>query len=114
MKVVKLSVLGYVEDSYWVAHALEMNVIGVGGTWDEAIEELQENVNAQVSFAKFRGDDSLIFQPAPPELFEKFKEVRMAEVQELLSRKSSVSSGDYRSDDLGISADIPKGDYAIA
>ena len=75
---VRVSVLGYIEDGDWVAHALEMNVIGVGDTWEEALSVLDENIQAQISFAKYRGDDSLIFQPAPPEFFEKFREVQEA------------------------------------
>ena len=114
MNMVKVSVLGYIEDGCWVAHALEMDVIGVDDTWEEAIEELHENVQAQVSFAKYREDDSLIFQPAPPEMFEKFKEARMAEVQGFLSQKTARPPTDYRSDDMGIPTDIPKGEYALA
>ena len=62
---VKVSVLGYKEHDDWVAHALEMDIIGVGDTWEDALSVLGENIHAQVSFAKYRGDDSLIFQPAP-------------------------------------------------
>ena len=62
MNSVKVSVLGYIEDGDWVAHALEMDVIGVGDTWKEALEELDGNVQAHISFAKFKKDNSLIFQ----------------------------------------------------
>ena len=68
-----LSVLGYREDGDWVAHALEMDVIGVGDTWEEALSELDGNIHAQIAFAKDLGDDSLIFRPAPAEFFDMFK-----------------------------------------
>ena len=73
-----ISILGYIEDGYQVAHALEMDVIGVGDTWGEALGELAENIRAQVSFARYREDASLIFQPAPPEMFERFRQARGA------------------------------------
>ena len=110
----QVSVLGYLEDGDWVAHALEMNVIGVGDTWEEALSVLDENIRAQVSFAKYRGDDSLIFQPAPAEFFRKFREAREAELRALVSQKRNNLPNFHRSGSLGIPQDIPAGDYAVA
>ena len=72
---VKVSVLGYKEHGDWVAHALEMDLIGVGDTWEEALSELSGSIHTQVSFAKYQGDDSLIFRPAPAEFFERFQAI---------------------------------------
>ena len=114
MDTVKVSVLGYVEDGHWVAHALEMDVIGVGNDWEGALAELRENICAQVSFARYRGDDSLIFQPAPPRLFKQFRQAREAELRDLVSRTQRKSLCRFRSDDLDIPKNIPEGRYASA
>ncbi|MCY3973148.1 MAG: hypothetical protein OXF42_07160 [Candidatus Dadabacteria bacterium] len=114
MNTVKVSVLGYIEDGHWVAHALEMDVIGVGDDWEGALSELRENICAQVSFARFRGDDSLIFQPAPPRLFQKFRQIREAELRDLVSHTQKKPSSNFRSDDLDIPRNIPENRYASA
>lgn len=51
--MLRLRVVLYQEDGLWVAHSLEMDVIGVGETQEFAIEELKGNIEAQLSFAKF-------------------------------------------------------------
>lgn len=114
MDTVKVSVLGYMEDGHWVAHALEMDVIGVGDDWKEALSELKTNICAQVSFARHRGDDSLIFQPAPPGLFKKFKQAREAELRNLVGMTQKKAPVRFRSDDLDIPKNIPEGRYASA
>ncbi len=111
---VKVSVLGYTEDDCWVAHALEMDVIGVGDTWTAALSELKENVRAQVSFAVYRGDESLIFHPAPPRLFKRFKQVREAELRALVKQPRSSSLSHIRSDALSIRRNKPEGKFAVA
>ena len=113
-KVVKVSVLGYMEDGQWVAHALEMDVIGVGDTWEGACAELKENIIAHVSFAKYLGDESLILQPAPPRLFERFRQAQKAELQSLFNQAQQDSLGDFRSEAISIPRNIPAGNYAVA
>ena len=53
----------YPEDGLWVAHALEMDVIGTGATEAAALRELRSNVEAQLSFAK--QEQTNPFTPAP-------------------------------------------------
>lgn len=113
MDTVTVSVLGYIEDGCWVAHALEMDIVGVGETWEQAQAVLFENIEAQVSFAKYRGDDSLIFQPAPAHMFQKFREVREAELRGLVKPHDGLLDR-FCSGGLGIPRDIPEGDYAVA
>ena len=74
METATVCVLGYEEEGQCIAHALEMDIIGVGDTWDAALQELEGNIEAHLAFAKELGDDSLIFRPAPPHLFQKFKD----------------------------------------
>ena len=114
VKPVKVSVLGYMEYGEWVAHALEMDVIGVGETWEDACAELKGNIVAHVSFAKYLGDESLILQPAPPYMFKRFREAQKAELQSLFSQAPQDSSGDFRSESVSIPRNIPAGAYVAA
>jgi len=73
---VTLSVLGYREDSQWVALALEMDLRGYGDTFDKALEELLEAVMMQIGFANFKGQPDMIFHPAEPTWFSLYAQVR--------------------------------------
>lgn len=66
MPTLRLRVVSYLEDELWVAHSLEMDVIGVGGDLDSAIRELRENMEAQLSFSK--AQDMNPFRSAPEEI----------------------------------------------
>lgn len=90
---VKISVLGYMENGHWVAHGLEMDVIGVGDSWEDALSELSDNIRAQIFFAKDLGDASLAFRAAPPHLFEEFKQARQAELCALTPLTRGATSG---------------------
>jgi len=76
MNEVSLSVLGYVEDGDWIAHALEFDIVGVGETFEQAIEALQEAIELQMSYAHFKEDPSLIFHRAPEKLFEQYQKAK--------------------------------------
>ena len=80
-----ISVLGYQKDGEWIAHALEMDLIGIGDTWEKAEEELIGTIDAHISHARDMNDSSLIFHPAPQELFEKYRQAMCAEMQFLVS-----------------------------
>jgi hypothetical protein len=43
-------VLLYLEEDEWIAHALEMDLVGTGENSDEATEMLKDAVDAQLSF----------------------------------------------------------------
>ena len=81
METVVVCVLGYKEFGRCVAHALEMDLIGVGDSWGEALEVLKGVIDAQIACAKELGDDSMIFSPAPPHLFKRFKEAPKGQPQ---------------------------------
>lgn len=59
-----VNVLGYQEDNEWVALALEMDLRGYGATFEEALAELQDLVNMQISFAHQAGHIESAFFPA--------------------------------------------------
>ncbi len=67
-----LNVFGYLEDGVWYAHALEMDIVGTGATFEEAFADLDGLVRAQIGFAVFQRDPNLLWHPAPREIVEKF------------------------------------------
>ena len=73
---VTTNVLGFREDGQWCALALEMDLRGYGQTFDEALEDLRENMAMQIGFAHFKGDMNMIFHPAEAIYFTLFAQVR--------------------------------------
>ena len=71
-----IRVLIYQEDGEVLAHALEMDLVGCGETEEEAIEELEGLVRAQISFALQKDEKHLIHQPALQEFFDRWEEAQ--------------------------------------
>lgn len=63
MSKILLRAVLYREDGLWVAHALEMDLIGTGASEAGAVRELRSNAEAQLSFAKQEKLNP--FRPAP-------------------------------------------------
>lgn len=91
---INLNVLGYRDGDEWIALALEMDLRGYGGSFEEALEDLRELVNMQISFSRFKGQPELIWKAADPIWFERFAEVRR-EYLEALVRETEVSEPEY-------------------
>jgi hypothetical protein len=70
-----IRILGYKEDGLWVAHCLEMDLIGVDRRWPKARQKLLEAISAQVSFAHFKKQFGLLWKPAPTWVFAVFEKV---------------------------------------
>lgn len=68
----QIRVLVAKEDGEFMAHALELDLVGYGATENAAISELSEMILAQISFAAQKSDDSLIPFRAPAEYFERW------------------------------------------
>src|ERR1035441_24782 len=64
------------EEAEWVARALELDLLGYGRTQGEAIEALQEAIQAQLSFARQMNDDTLLPFPSEPEYFKRWEEAQ--------------------------------------
>lgn len=64
-----INVLGVREDGAWCAIALEMSLRGYGETFQEALDELTQAMEAQVSFAVQHDNLDQIFIPAEPHYF---------------------------------------------
>ncbi len=96
-----ISVLAFQDNNVWVAHALEMDLVGTGNSPEEAIQTLQECVLAQVEFAMEQDDPSLIFFDPDPELWSIFQNARKAMMTEKLSQvlnrhRDKEDGGGYR------------------
>ena len=63
-----LSVLIYQEDSWWIAHCLETDVVAEGNTAVRAFENLISLTNLQIEAAMSEGDLQSVFRPAPPSI----------------------------------------------
>ncbi|MCX6829632.1 MAG: hypothetical protein NT002_10180 [candidate division Zixibacteria bacterium] len=66
-----LRVLGYQEsDHMWAAHCLEMDIVGYGKNFQNAVNNLKELIEMQISFAIHKGQPTLLDRPAPAEIIE--------------------------------------------
>ena len=92
VSTVTLNVLGYKEETEWVALALEMDLRGYGATFKEALNELADLVTTQVSFAQFKGQPELIWKPAEPIWFERFADVRREHLNALVQKREPIGS----------------------
>src|SRR5216683_6801145 len=69
----RFDVLVYQEDDLWVAHCLQLDVVGTSKMhMEEATERLMELSNELIIDTVERGDLDHLFKPAPPEMFQKF------------------------------------------
>ncbi len=75
----------YHEGGEWVAHALEADIVGCGGTPEEALKELHDSIECQVSFALQTGDLSLIQHEAPREIVTMWEEVNRRAMEAMFS-----------------------------
>ncbi|MBI5386260.1 MAG: type II toxin-antitoxin system HicB family antitoxin [Verrucomicrobia bacterium] len=66
------------EEGQYLAHGLEMDLLGYGATEDEALRELTQAVQSQISFARQKKDDRLILFPAEKEYFDRWEAARTA------------------------------------
>jgi hypothetical protein len=93
---ITLNVLGYHDEGEggWVALALEMDLRGYGATFEEALADLKDLVDMQISFSRFKGQPELIWKPAEPIWFERFADVRR-EYLEALVRETEMTEPEY-------------------
>lgn len=96
MEEITVSVLGYREDGEWVAHALEIDILGYGETFEEALQDLEDLVKMQLSFAKYKEDPSLIPHPAPNRYWKIYHILRTHKVRDLISGGKTDDDEKYR------------------
>lgn len=74
---INLNILGYREDEEHVALALEMDLRGYGTTFEEALQDLAEQVMMQLGFSLQKYDNfDMAFRSAEPIWFERFADAR--------------------------------------
>jgi predicted RNase H-like HicB family nuclease len=62
----------YREDSWWIAHCLELDIVSEGQTPDEAVRDLFKLCNMQIDAAMKAGDLDSIYRPAPPSVWSMY------------------------------------------
>jgi len=71
-----LRVLVSREGDEFVAHALELDLLGYGSTESQARKALTDAIFSQISFAASKGLRSLLDFPAPREFFDRWEQVQ--------------------------------------
>ena len=108
-----INVLGVREDDAWCAIALEMSLRGYGDTFESALDELEEAIDAQISFAVQHGNIDQVFIPVEPHYFKLYADLKRETMKrKLLARDTSVLP-DYRVGDLPLPRPSP-GTFAVA
>ena len=82
---VNLNVLGYREDDEWTALALEMDLRGFGATFEEAMTDLEDHIQMQISFAMFKKNLDMAFFPASPTYFSLYAQIRQERMRNYLT-----------------------------
>lgn len=67
-----LRVVVYFEEDLWIAHMIEMDLVGTGDTPESAMEDLKSAFVAQISFCAQKGINP--FRMAPPEVTSRWDE----------------------------------------
>ena len=63
------------EGREWVAHCLDLDLVEVGATAEAAMDALVEVVRTQFWYARTHDNFGHLFQPAPPEAWQRFGEI---------------------------------------
>ena len=61
---IPLRIVFYREDTAWIAHCLEFDLVGAGATPEDAIHRLSEAVAIQVEFSLQNNNPANLFSPA--------------------------------------------------
>jgi hypothetical protein len=88
---IPMRVLIYKEDDEFVAHALEMDLVGYGVTQNKAIEDLMTMVFCQLSFAHQKQDAGLLMFSAPQEYLDRWEAARKTALQNEVIEDKSIN-----------------------
>jgi hypothetical protein len=101
-----IRVLVYRENGQFVAHALELDILGYGTTESAAKKELEGLLESQLSFAAGMGKPEIVNFPAPKEFFNRWEKANQAQLRgKRISERSIALHGKpslfvYSRDDL--------------
>ena len=76
-------VLLYSERGEYVAHAIELDLIGAGASPNKALADLRNAVEAQITFAMQMNDPALLHFPAPADVAARWDEAFSARLHDL-------------------------------
>jgi hypothetical protein len=63
------------EGDEWVAHCLDLDIVTVATTPDQAMDRLADAVGAQLWYAKMHDNFAYLFKPAPLAAWERLGEI---------------------------------------
>lgn len=69
------------EDDQYVAHGLEMDLLGYGNTEEAALKDLFEAIRCQITFAVQQGNDDLLTITAPAEYIKRWEEAQQYQLR---------------------------------
>ena|ERR1051326_6068312 len=69
---INLSAVVYFEDSVWLAHCLELDIVAEGKDSDDALRSLISLCDLQINVALEEGDLEAVFRPAPADVWTLF------------------------------------------
>lgn len=108
-----INVLGVREDGAWCAIALEMSLRGYGETFTEALVELTQAIEAQVSFAVQHDNLDQIFIPTELHYFRLYADMKREALKRKLCNLEHSGLPDYQFGDIPLP--LPKaGEFTYA
>lgn len=90
--VLRLRILGYEERKEWFALCLEMDLVGIGQTFDEAIEQLKGYIQSQFVFALDQKAPELLFYSAEEKYHTMYNAVIIQQLRDGLMVDTALSS----------------------
>jgi hypothetical protein len=84
---IRLRIYGYKVGKEWAAHCLETDLVGRGKNFAQAMDELRELTEMQVSFAIQTDQPSLLDHPAPPEIWQAYERATRDYLCNLFSKR---------------------------
>lgn len=85
-----IRVLIYREGRKFVAHALDLDILGYGDTENASKKDLEGLVNNQLSFAAGMGSPESVYFAAPKEFFDRWERAHQAQLEGVRSPEKST------------------------
>lgn len=105
-KLPKLNFLIYNEDNTWIAHCLELDMVGFSpDSAESAVNELIELIKTQIQFAIENDNLNSIFTPAPSDLWIKRLSAKKCSYKQLKKLKQ-YKNVEFKSKDDGSNISI--------
>lgn len=78
------------EERDYVAHGLEVDLVAYGRTEKGALTELEEMIQAQMSYASQTNRPELVWHPAPEEFFKRWETAHQAALRGAITKDRPV------------------------